>query len=125
MVAIDIPKDTEIIVMPSKIFGWIESFNDETFDIVMNAISNFDNDVPEMEESAVVFDVKGKYPKFFRFLVGGGTLKLDEWESERDTIMIMDFESISSDEYLDELLDGHQIKLGKDKKRIIMNFSLV
>lgn len=111
----------ELVIMPSSVFKWIESFEDDVFDQFMDAISHFDNQFEE--ETEIVFPIVGDTVEYFKLEVGHGFIALDEDEKDRDMIVVDSLEKIDVDEFLDCLLEGKELIKNKELKRILINYS--
>jgi hypothetical protein len=111
----------ELVIMPSSVFKWIESFEDNVFDQFMDAISHFDNKFED--ETEIVFPIIGDTVEYFKLEIGHGLIALDEDEKDRDMIVVDSLERIDVDEFLDCLLEGKEIIKNKELKRILINYS--
>lgn len=111
----------DLVIMPSSVFKWIESFDDDIFDQFMDAISHFDNQFEE--EAEIVFPIIGDTVEYFKLEVGHGLIALDEDNKDRDMIVVDSLERIDVDEFLDCLLEGKEIIKNKELKRILINYS--
>lgn len=111
----------ELVIMPSSVFKWIESFDDDIFDQFMDAISHFDNQFEE--ETEIVFPINGKTIEYFKLEVGHGFIALDEDNKDREMIVVDSLERIDVDEFLDCIIEGKEIIKNKELKRILINYS--
>jgi hypothetical protein len=111
----------ELVIMPSSVFKWIESFDDDIFDQFMDAISHFDNQFEE--ETEIVFPINGKTVEYFKLEVGHGFIALDEDNKDREMIVVDSLERIDVDEFLDCIIEGKEIIKNKELKRILINYS--
>jgi hypothetical protein len=111
----------ELVIMPSSVFKWIESFDDDIFDQFMDAISHFDNQFEE--ETEIVFPINGKTVEYFKLEVGHGFIALDEDNKDREMIVVDSLERIDVDEFLDYIIEGKEIIKNKELKRILINYS--
>lgn len=111
----------DLVIMPSSVFKWIESFDDDIFDQFMDAISHFDNQFEE--EAEIVFPIIGDTVEYFKLEVGHGLIALDEDNKDRDMIVVDSLERIDVDEFLDCILEGKEIIKNKELKRILINYS--
>ena len=111
----------ELVIMPSSVFKWIESFDDDIFDQFMDAISHFDNQFEE--ETEIVFPIIGDTVEYFKLEIGHGFIALDEDEKDRDMIVVDSLEKIDVDEFLDYILEGKELIKNKELKRILINYS--
>jgi hypothetical protein len=111
----------DLVIMPSSVFKWIESFDDDVFDQFMDAISHFDNKFED--ETEIVFPIIGDTVEYFKLEVGHGLIALDEDSKDRDMIVVDSLERIDVDEFLDCLLEGKEIIKNKELKRILINYS--
>jgi hypothetical protein len=111
----------ELVIMPTSVFKWIESFEDDVFDQFMDAISHFDNQFEE--ETEIVFPINGDTVEYFKLEIGHGVIALDEDEKDRDMIVVDSLEKIDVDEFLDCLLEGKELIKNKEIKRILINYS--
>lgn len=111
----------ELVIMPTSVFKWIESFDDDIFDQFMDAISHFDNQFDE--ETEIVFPIIGDTVEYFKLEIGHGLIALDEDEKDREMIVVDSLEKIDVDEFLDCLLEGKELIKNKEIKRILINYS--
>jgi hypothetical protein len=111
----------ELVVMPTSVFSWIESFEDDVFDQFMDAISHFDNKFED--ETEIVFPIKGDNVEYFKLEIGHGFIALDEDDKDREMIVVDSLEKIDVDEFLDCLLEGKELIKNKEIKRILINYS--
>jgi hypothetical protein len=111
----------ELVIIPTSVFRWIESFDDDIFDQFMDAISHFDNQFDE--ETEIVFPIIGDSIEYFKLEIGHGVITLDSDEKDRDMIVVDSLHKIDIDEFLDCLLEGKEIIKNKELKRILINYS--
>lgn len=115
-------EETDLIAISSSLFKWVESFNDDKMDQVMDALIHFDNEFDE--ETTIVFATIGNVPEYFKMNVGKGVIELDG-DREREMFVIDELEKIDIDEFLDNVLAGNQIIKNNENKRILLNYSLL
>ena len=117
-------EETELVALDKSLFRWIESFPDNVFDQVMDALIHFDNEVDE--ETTIVFTVHtNDEVQYYKFEVGLGIIELQGMPEERDMYVIEFLGKIDVDEFLDNVIEGNQIIKNKEIKRIILNYSLI
>ena len=117
-------EETELVALDKSLFKWIESFPDNVFDQIMDAIIHFDNDFDE--EATIVFTVHtNDEVQYYKFEVGLGIIELQGMIGERDMYVIEFLGKIDVDEFLDNVIEGNQIIKNKEIKRIILNYSLI
>jgi hypothetical protein len=115
-------EETELVAIPSNLFKWVESFNDDKMDQVMDAMIHFDNDFDE--EMSIVFAIIGDKPEYFKMNVGRGVIELDD-DIEREMFVVDELEKIEVDDFLDNVIAGNQIIKNQELKRILLNYSLL
>ena len=117
-------EETELVALDKSLFRWIESFPDNVFDQVMDALIHFDNEVDE--ETTIVFTVHtNDEVQYYKFEVSIGIIELEGMPEERDMYVIEFLGKIDVDEFLDNVIEGNQIIKNKEIKRIILNYSLI
>ena len=115
-------EETDLVAIPSSLFKWVESFNDDKMDQVMDAMIHFDNDFDE--EMSIVFATIGDKPEYFKMNVGRGVIELDD-DIEREMFVVDELEKIEVDDFLDNVIAGNQIIKNQELKRILLNYSLL
>lgn len=115
-------EETDLVAIPSSLFKWVESFNDDKMDQVMDAMIHFDNDFDE--EMSIVFAIIGDKPEYFKMNVGRGVIELDG-DVEREMFVVDELEKIEVDDFLDNVIAGNQIIKNQELKRILLNYSLL
>lgn len=115
-------EETDLVAIPSSLFKWVESFNDDKMDQVMDAIIHFDNEFEE--EAVIVFATIGNKPEYFKMNVGRGVIELDD-DIEREMFVVDELEKIEVDDFLDNVIAGNQIIKNQELKRILLNYSLL
>jgi hypothetical protein len=115
-------EETELVALPSSLFKWVESFNDDKMDQVMDAIIHFDNEFDK--EAVIVFATIGNKPEYFKMNVGRGIIELDG-DMEREMFVIDELEKIEVDDFLDNVIAGNQIVKNQELNRILLNYSLL
>jgi len=115
-------EETDLVAIPSSLFKWVESFNDDKMDQVMDAMIHFDNDFDE--EMSIVFATIGDKPEYFKMNVGRGVIELDG-DVEREMFVVDELEKIEVDDFLDNVIAGNQIIKNQELKRILLNYSLL
>ena len=115
-------EETDLVAIPSSLFKWVESFNDDKMDQVMDAIIHFDNEFEE--EASIVFATVGDKPEYFKMNVGRGVIELDG-DREREMFVVDELEKIEVDDFLDNVIAGNQIIKNQELKRILLNYSLL
>jgi len=119
-------EETELVALDKGLFRWIESFPDNIFDQVMDALIHFDNEFSEDDEATIVFTVHvDDDVQYYKFEVGLGLIELEGMVEERDMYVIEFLGKIDVDEFLDNVIEGNQIIKNKEIKRIILNYSLI
>lgn len=116
-------EEADLVAIPSSLFRWVESFDDDKMHQVMDALTHFDNEFEE--EAIIVFATIGDVPEYYKMDVGRGSIELDEEGGERDMFVIEKLSKIDIDEFLDNVLAGNQIINNQDLKRILLNYSLL
>ena len=111
----------ELVIIPTSVFRWIESFEDDIFDQFMDALSHFDNQFEE--ETEIVFPIISDTVQYFKLEIGHGFISFDEDEKDREMIVVDSLEKINLDEFLDYILEGKEIIKNKELKRILINYS--
>lgn len=115
-------EETDLVAIPSSLFKWVESFNDDKMDQVMDALIHFDNEFEE--EASIVFATVGDKPEYFKMNVGRGVIELDG-DKEREMFVVEELEKIEVDDFLDNVIAGNQIIKNQELKRILLNYSLL
>lgn len=115
-------EETDLVAIPSSLFKWVESFNDDKMDQVMDALIHFDNEFDE--EASIVFATVGDKPEYFKMNVGRGVIELDG-DKEREMFVVEELEKIEVDDFLDNVIAGNQIIKNQELKRILLNYSLL
>ena len=117
-------EETELVALDKSLFRWIESFPNDIFDQIMDALIHFDNECDE--ETTIVFTVHtDDEVQYYKFEVGLGLIELEGMVEERDMYVIEFLGKIDVDEFLDNVIEGNQIIKNKEIKRIILNYSLI
>lgn len=117
-------EETELLALDKNLFKWIESFPENVYSQVIDAIMHFDNKFEE--EATIVFTVHNNDDvQYYKFVVGLGVIELDGMMEERDMYVVAFIEKIEVDEFLDNVIEGNQIVKNKEIKRIILNYSLI
>ncbi len=117
-------EETELVALDKSLFRWIESFPDDVFDQIMDALIHFDNECDE--ETTIVFTVHtNDEVHYYKFEVSIGIIELESMPEERDMYVIDFLGKIDVDEFLDNVIEGNQIIKNKEIKRIIINYSLI
>jgi len=116
-------EETELVAIPSSLFKWIESFDDDKMDQIMDALIHFDN--PFEEETTIVFATIGNDPEYYMMEVGRGSIEIDDVGGERDMLVIDTLSKIEIDEFLDNVIAGNKIVNNQELKRILLNYSLL
>ena len=116
-------EETDLVAIPSSLFKWIESFEDDKMDQVMDALTHFDNQFDE--EAIIVFATIGDNPEYYKMEIGRGFIELDEATGDRDMYVVDALSKIDIDEFLDNVLSGNQIIKNKELKRILLNYSIL
>ncbi len=116
-------EETELVAIPSSLFKWIESFEDDKMDQIMDALIHFDNQFEE--ETVIVFATIGDKPEYYKIEIGRGFIELDEIAGDRDMYVIDTLSKIDIDEFLDNVLAGNQIIKNQELKRILLNYSIL
>lgn len=116
-------EEADLVAIPSSLFRWVESFDDDKMHQVMDALTHFDNEFEE--EAIIVFATIGDVPEYYKMDVGRGSIELDDEGGERDMFVIEKLSKIDIDEFLDNVLAGNQIINNQDLKRILLNYSLL
>ena len=82
-------EETELVALDKSLFRWIESFPDNVFDQVMDALIHFDNEFSEDDEATIVFTVHtNDEVQYYKFEVGLGIIELQGMPEERDMYVI-------------------------------------
>ena len=117
-------EETELVALDKSMFRWIESFPNDIFDQIMDALIHFDNECDE--ETTIVFTVHtdGEV-QYYKFEVSIGIIELEGMPEERDMYVIEFLGKIDIDEFLDNVIEGNQIIKNQEIKRIIINYSLI
>ena len=120
-------EETELVALDKSLFNWIESFPNDVFDQIMDALIHFDNKFSEEdEEASIVFTVHtNDEVLYYKFEVSIGIIELESMPEEREMYVIEFLGEIDVDEFLDNLIEGNQIIKNKEIKRIIINYSLI
>lgn len=121
-----IPEDAELLAVPSELLYHAELMGKDIFDDVRDALMQFDDDFDK--EGTIVFRTRENEngePTYFIMEAYYGELLLDGMDEEKDIILVDVLETIDTDEYLDHVLMGNEIKYNKQRKRILMNFDFL
>ena len=115
-------EETQLVAIQSSLFKWLESFNDDKMDQVMDAMIHFDNEFEE--EASIVFAIIGDNPEYFKMNVGRGVIELDG-DIEREMFVVDELKKIDVDDFLDNVIAGNQIIKNQELNRILLNYSFL